>query len=156
MAPIYEYVCPEGHYFDRYLPLANYAEPQRCQCGREGRKLFPRVHLIRTKDIHYDSPIDGRPITSEAARREDLARSNCQPYDPEMKTDYNRRSKDSETALEKAFDDTVDREIAAMPARKREKLEAELAGGMDVAPARFTPPAINRDAPELQGVDVLG
>lgn len=30
----------------------------------------------------YKSPIDGRVISSRSARREDMARNNCVPYEP--------------------------------------------------------------------------
>lgn len=33
----------------------------------------------------YRSPIDGRPITSRSARRDDLARNNCVEYEPSLK-----------------------------------------------------------------------
>jgi len=32
----------------------------------------------------YRSPIDGRPITSRSARREDLKRNNCVEYEPSL------------------------------------------------------------------------
>lgn len=139
--PTYCYQCTNGHAFERYLPLADYAQPQRCECGAFGRKVISAPMIVVAPDIHYTSPIDDRPITSMAARREDLARSGCRPYDPEMKTDYLRRNERQNAELEKAMDETVDREIAAMPARKREKLQAELEGGFTAEPLRVTPPA---------------
>lgn len=126
MAPVYEYACDCGQFFDRYLPLARYDEVQKCLCGRACRKLLPRVTVISSRDIHYESPIDGRPVTSEAARRQDLARSGSIPYDPEMKKDAERRRQDEDKAMDAAIDATVEREIAAMPSAKRERLEAEL------------------------------
>lgn len=129
MCPTYEYTCDDGHYFDRYLPLAEYDRPQACPCGNPGRKLFPRVHVVRSRDIHYTSPIDGRPITSEAARRDDLERNNCQEYDPEMKKDAERRRKDADAALDASIDATIEQEVAAMPSAKRERLAAELTRG---------------------------
>jgi uncharacterized protein (UPF0254 family) len=42
--------------------------------------------------------------------------------------------------LEKSVDETVDREIAVMPARKKEKLQAEMEGGLTADIARITPP----------------
>ncbi len=107
--------------------------------------------VFKSQDICYDSPIDGRPITSKQARLQDLARSNCVPYDPDQKQDYTRRIEAQEAALEKAVDRTVDSEIANMPARKREKLEAELQGGMTVESVRTTP-ALKPIAKEIHHV----
>jgi hypothetical protein len=83
------------------------------------------------RDICYDSPIDGRHITSMAARKEDLARSGCIEYDPGMKQDAERRAKEAEAATERAVDETVEREFATMPSRKKEKLAAEIEGGLE-------------------------
>ena len=90
-------------------------------------------------DIRYDSPIDGRPITSKHARIEDLKRSGCVEYDPEMKKDYKRRVEEGEKALDKSVDSLVEREVSAMPARKRENLFAELSRGVSADLARTTP-----------------
>ena len=136
---IYEYRCRNGHEFERVLPVADYKTPQRCHCGAEGRRILSLPRLIVKQDIRYDSPVTGAPITSERARREDLARHNCIEYDPEMRTDYQRRIADNEAKLDKAVEATVEAEISRMPARKREKLEAELKGGSDVTVERLTP-----------------
>lgn len=139
--PIYSHKCSSGHSFDRYLPLVSYDTPQTCDCGAAARRVITVPTIITQPNIHYTSPIDGRPITSMAARMEDLARSNCVPYDPDCKQDYQRRITEGEKSLDRTVSETVDREIALMPARKREKLEAELHGGMTVEPTRITPPA---------------
>jgi hypothetical protein len=89
------------------------------------------------QDIHYQSPIDGRPITSAKARAEDLARSNCVPYDPGQKEDYQRRIRESEVSLEKAMDETVERHIDTLSGDQREKLQAELTQ-MEAVPVRQT------------------
>ena len=99
---------------------------------------MPRVSVFVQADICYDSPIDGRPITSKQARIEDLARNNCQEYDPGMRQDYERRGKESQEKLEKIFDASVDEALALMPVRQREKLETELAGGATAEPVRVT------------------
>jgi len=138
--PIYEYQCPCGTQFERVLPVARYDEAQVCECGKVAQKVIlhaPRGYV--QADICYDSPIDGRPITTKQARDEDLARSNCVPYDPGIRQDYERRIRDNEKRLEDAVDRSVDEEIARMPARKKEKLQAEMEGGMDAVPERITP-----------------
>lgn len=129
--PIYEYICDKGHRFDRYLPVSEYREPQTCECGAASIKQVSLPLVFVQTDICYDSPIDGRHITSRQARIEDLARSGCIEYDPEMKKDYYRRIKDNDDRLDKAVDETIDRELAHMPARKREQLQSEMDAGFD-------------------------
>jgi hypothetical protein len=38
--------------------------------------------MIQSDIEPYKSPVDGRLIGSRSARREDLARNNCVPYEP--------------------------------------------------------------------------
>ena len=137
--PIYEYECACGNAFDRYFPASKYLEPQACTCGQTALKVIrtPPIGFVQ-KDICYDSPIDGRPITSMAARREDLARNGCVEYDPEMRKDYTRRVEADEKRLEQSVDALLEREIAALPSRKQEKLAAELQGGVTADIVRQT------------------
>lgn len=103
-----------------------------------GKRTFDIPMFFGIKDICYDSPIDGRPITSMAARRDDLARSGCVEYDPEMRKDYTRRVEADEKRLEQSVDSLLEREIAAMPSRKQEKLAAELQSGVTADIVRQT------------------
>lgn len=134
--PCYLYRCVEGHQFDRYLPVERYREPQTCHCGAESNKIITAPMIFVQPDCHYTSPIDGREITSRQQRIDDLARHNCMEYDPEMKKDAQRRSAEADAAIEKSFDETIEREIHTMPVRKREALISELDSGVTVEPVR--------------------
>lgn len=103
-----------------------------------GKRVLEVPLFFGVKDVCYDSPIDGRPITSMAARREDMARSGCIEYDPEMRTDTMRRQRESEENLEKSVDSLLDREIALLPTSKKESLAAELSSGVTAEPVRQT------------------
>ena len=138
--PTYLYECPEGHSFERILRVADYLHPQMCECGKWGKKIITAPTIFASKDVCYDSPIDGRPITSMKARLDDLARNNCTEYDPEIKKDYTRRVEREQAQLERSVEATVEQTIQQMPVRKREKLEAELRAGADVAPERQAAP----------------
>ena len=130
--PTYQYECPRGHVFERVLPVAECAAPQNCECGRASERVYltpPKGYVGR--EVNFDSPIDGRPITSRKAWKEDMARNGCSEYDPGIKQDYIRRIKRDEEALDKSVDATVDAMIEKMPARKLEKLEGELRSGLD-------------------------
>lgn len=137
--PIYEYNCKHGHHFERTLHHTDYKTPQTCECGAEGRRILSLPILKIPQDIRYDSPIDGRPITSEKKRREDLARSGCRPYDPEMKKDAERFRQREQDRLEAAVDATVEESIERMPSRDKERLANELVGGAEAVPVNGTP-----------------
>jgi hypothetical protein len=138
---LYEYICSNGHEFERSLPVAEYRTPQFCECGRKGKRVIsaPMLAVVQ-RECRYDSPIDGRPITSWAQRKEDLARNGCQEYDPGMKQDYHRRIEREDRDIDKKLDATVEAEIEKMPARKREKLMSELDSGATAVPERRSVP----------------
>lgn len=136
--PVYEWACECGARFEKVLPYAQSGAPQRCACGKEARRVLSAPMLRVRQDIRYRSPIDGRPITSMRARREDLARNDCIEYDPEMKTDCLRRVAEDERNLDRSVEATLDAQIEAMPARKREQLETELKAGAGCEMVRQT------------------
>lgn len=135
--PTYEYECAKGHKFDRILPVARYDEPQTCECGKVAQKLISRPALAwASREVNYDCPITGIPITSMAQHKDNLARHGCQQYDPEMKKDAENFRRKSQEALEKSVDETVEAAIEKMPSRKKEVLERELTSGVDIEVVR--------------------
>lgn len=119
-------------------------------CGQEAEhfKVFLRapVGFVR-QDVHYTSPVDGRPITNHQQHLEELARTDTVVYEPGIKQDQERNQRKREEGLERSMDETVEREIETMPVRNRERLAAELEGGITAEPVRVTPPQVSyRDA----------
>ncbi len=131
---IYEYICGNGHAFERVLPVKKFRTPQTCEiCGALGDRVLSLPALAYAKrTCEYESPITGKPVTSWAQRRDDMARAGCREYDPEMKTDADRFRREQEAKLDASVDETVEREFEKMPSRKREQLTNELSGGADV------------------------
>lgn len=109
-------------------------------CGAAMERIFTSP-MVCVKDVHYESPIDGRPINSYREHLEDLARSDCVVYESGIKQDQERNKRKRDEQLERSVDETIDREIALMPAVKREKLVAELEGGLTATPERGTVPS---------------
>jgi hypothetical protein len=81
-------------------------------------------------DISYESPTTGKMINSYRARAEDLAESNCVPYDPDQKTDHINNVKAADDKLENKITGFVEKEIAALPVKKKERLVSEMERGM--------------------------
>jgi putative FmdB family regulatory protein len=134
--PIYVFACAKGHRFDRYLKLAEYDTPQRCECGESAVRQV--VAPMVMPDIPaYQSPVTGQWVNSRAQRREDLRRHDCVEYEPSMKDHALRQRAQEDAALEASVEQTVEREIALMPTRKREKLAAEMDAGVDVELTRI-------------------
>lgn len=103
--------------------------------GRHSRKT-PMVFVGR--DIHYTSPVDGRVIRSKSEREDDMRRNGCIEYDPGMKQDAERRTKEQEAALERSIEQSVERDFHKMPTAKRERLANELVAGATAETVRLT------------------
>jgi len=87
--------------------------------------------------VCYDSPVDGRHITSMDAHREDLKRNNCVAYDPEVKTDTKRRQRESEESLAREMSDSVEAFVERLPTKRRGQLMSEMTEqGHDIVLAR--------------------
>lgn len=136
--PLHDFRCLSGHTTEEVV--AQGVGWIFCpQCKEPANKVFLRFPAAFVQpDVHYASPVDGRPITSKQAHLEDLARNNCVAYDPEMKTDYLRRQKQADDRLEADIEHHFDAELSAMPARKKELLEQELRSGADLEFTRST------------------
>lgn len=142
--PEYLYQCPAEHHMSRFTNVKNHRPFVECDvCGVLAQQVLTAPLLVKAAaDVCYDSPIDGTPITSWAARRNDLATHGCREYDPGMKTDYHQRIKDSEAALDRAVDTHVEASIEKMPTKQRAKLYSELTEqGVSAEVVRSTPHA---------------
>lgn len=126
--PLYEYRCGNQHLTRKLYRVRDYVEAVDCdQCDLAAVRIFtPPVMVKAAPDVCYDSPIDGRPITSHAARRDDMLKHDCIEYDPEMHKDAARRRQDQQAAFEAGVEETVSTEIARMPSRKRQQLVKEV------------------------------
>jgi putative FmdB family regulatory protein len=140
--PTYPYRCQScGQCFEKYWPLRRYRAVAMCVCGLWARRIITAPLLVSAQpDVCYDSPIDGRPITSMAAREEDMKRNHCRPYDPEMKTDVQNRRKAEDAALDASIDAHVEASIAKMSTTQRGQLASDLLDkSADVTYTRTTP-----------------
>jgi hypothetical protein len=140
MAPFYDYACPDGHIFTKYFSVSNHIGELSCDCGEWATQIISSPSMITVQpSIAYDSPIDGRHITTWDMRAEDLKRNGCRPYDPEMKKDAAKFRKDKQDKLEASLDETVAETITKMPTRERGKLYSDLVNkGLDIQVERKT------------------
>ena len=146
--PTYEFTCPHeshnGHKIVFHVPVSSYYTIQACPVhGLPLTRIYTPPVLVKVAaDVCYDSPIDGRPITSHDAWKEDLKRNDCVAYDPEMKRDAKRRIDEGDAKLDALIDAHVEETIEKMPTAKRAQLYSELTEqGMTADVVRSTPTA---------------
>jgi len=136
--PTYTYECGTCRkLFTKFSTMREHRNTSECECGSiAGQIIVAPPMMIIPQDFYYESPIDGRPITNRKQRLEDMARSGCVEYDPGVKQDYQRRIEQGERDLERAIDETVDRELELMPLIKKERLVEEMKAGFDLETVR--------------------
>lgn len=137
--PVHDFRCPQGHVFEAFVGQGQ--DSMQCPWHLEAvaEKVFLKAPMgFVQRDICYDSPIDGKPITSKQARIEDLRRNNCVEYDPGMRQDFERNLRDADAELDRSVDATVEEWAAKAGSRKLEKLEQEVRAGADTELARNT------------------
>ncbi|MCK9623029.1 MAG: hypothetical protein M0R47_21140 [Methylobacter sp.] len=142
--PIYGYNCKScSTSFDIVTSVGNHQREVECKCGGVAKQVITApiviipAHMRFDAPSGYESPATGRIITNNRQRINDLAESGCIEYEPGMRQDVDRRVVEDDKALDKAVDDTFDREIAAMPTVKRERLDVEMAMGMNAETVRL-------------------
>lgn len=79
--PVYRYGCKQcEHEEDGYRSIDERHDSPICCGERMYIVICPAMGFVQG-DVCYDSPITGQPITSHAARREDLKRTRSRPYE---------------------------------------------------------------------------
>ena len=141
--PLHDLQCEDGHIFETFLPAAMLGGAQEalrftCYCGRRAQIVYLKPPVVFGDLPGYQSPVDGRWIEGRKARREDLERHNCVPYEPSMKKEHMKRIRASDDKLGRDVERHFDSGVSAMPARKRELLEQELRSGAEVQFTRQT------------------
>lgn len=142
--PEYIYRCHKGHEMSRFVHVSKHLPFVDCErCGVIAHQVITAPLLVKAAaDVSYDSPIDGRPITSWQARQEDLKRNGCREYDPGMRADYDRRCKESASELDASIEASVEEAVEKMSTSKRAKLYSELTEqGVSADVVRSTPNA---------------
>ncbi len=128
--PTYEYECSNGHITDDVRPIDARRDPKRCDCGELAQLIVSAsagiVKFPAAGGREYISPASGRHITTERERRDDLARTNCRPYEgfeAETKEAARKRAYDEKKSDEKLHDN-VSRAFYQLSPEKRKVLTA--------------------------------
>ncbi len=84
----------------------------------------PRGPMIYGDLPSYQSPIDGRWIDGRVARREDLARNNCRPWEgmESERKEAGRRVAEQHQQHERKLDESVNRSWAQLSERHKRAL----------------------------------
>lgn len=85
-----------------------------------GHSSLPAIH--RAKFNPYECPVTSRPITSEAAHRQNLAQQGCRLLERGELEDSKKARQAAREAEDMQFAQTLDRAIDSLPPEKLELL----------------------------------
>lgn len=134
--PVYDYKCPAcENRFERFLRLADYNDPQQCQCGTIAVKQLA-APAVRGDYAGYSCPVTGAWIEGRRAHEENLRKHGCRVLEPGETESVRRNAALEESRLDKAVEETADRFIAGLSSAKREQLASEITAGATVTVTR--------------------
>lgn len=122
--PIYQAKCDTcGTVQEYYAPVAQCHVTPEC-CGGKTEKVILTAPMGFVSHIAYTSPIDGRPITTKQARADDLARSNCRPWEgmEQERKEASRRQAYAEQAQDAKLERCIADTLASMEPEKKQAL----------------------------------
>lgn len=128
--PYYEFECAAGHLTDDYRTMETRNDPLRCDCGKLAHRVISATQGIvkfpAAGGREYVSPASGKYITTERQRRDDLARTDCRPYEGlESETKEAARKRAAEEKKQDAkIHENVSRAYYQLPPSKRKVLAA--------------------------------
>ena len=107
--PLYTYKCNTcENEQDAVRKIAEMHDTPDCEeCGSETRKIITPVNIgaFSTKVMEpFESPASGKVIASERARREDMKRTGCRPWEgqEQEQKEVARKKKYNDEKLDKA------------------------------------------------------
>lgn len=112
--PVYEYSCAAHGRFSAWGLMSERHSPVACgACGVPAPYVIsaPRVF---SDFVPYVSPATGKMIEGRKARVEDLARSNCRPYEAGEYQDVAVRQAANEAKLDKKIEETVEQTLVEL------------------------------------------
>lgn len=140
--PVYVYSCPVcARKREIVKPISLLDRPEHCQHCNFAMNRQICAPAVRGDYPPYECPVTGKIIEGRAAHEENLRRTGCRLLEPGEVENTKRRRTDEENSFLESVGTTVEAEIHSMQPRQREKLIAEIEGGLDVGITRSTPSA---------------
>lgn len=133
--PLYDFICAEGHRFERHVKLADFEAEQFCACGVSATRAISSVRINRDYEA-YNCPITGKLIDGRRAHQENLKQHGCRILEPGEAEANTARKRQADAAFDTSVDQTVEKFIDTLPSAKKERLANEILSGADLSVER--------------------
>lgn len=132
--PLYDLNCKScGTDTTRFIKLQDFDNYQECDvCHGELVKVIS-APFISISDVGYTCPITDKWIGSKQEHRNNLDEHGCRLLE-DGEHEHNQASKhQANLELDKAIEQSVEKEILSMPTEKVERLAKEVQSGLDIS-----------------------
>lgn len=139
--PLYDYKCPVCTR-KREVMLKLEDLNSTVYCTRDGSAMNRQLSMpwVRGDYPAYESPVvPGKIIEGRRAHEEHLRETGCRILEPGETDNYRKSTARADIELEEKLEATADEFIAKLPTDKRDRLAAEMDGGLDASVERSTP-----------------
>lgn len=138
--PTYDYKCATcSRRREVFLKLADINSSVYCNhCGQAMNRQLA-APFVRGDTVSYDCPITGNRIEGRRAHEENLRRHGCRVLEPGETEQYKARNAELDQQFEAKIEESADRFIAGLPTDKRDRLAAEMEGGLTTEVVRSAP-----------------
>lgn len=138
--PMYDYKCSVcGRKREVMLKLSDLSSPVYCQRDGFAMSRMLSAPYVQNDYPAYTCPVTGERIEGRRAHEENLKRTGCRILEPGESDAYRRSLAHAEDDLDAKIDETADRLITSLPTEKRDRLAAEMEGGLDTQLERSAP-----------------
>ena len=131
--PLYDLSCKScGVATTRFIKLQDLDEYQECDiCSGELQRIISKP-FIKIDNVGYTCPITEKWIGSRQEHRNNLDKHGCRLLE-DGEHEHNQTSRHrANDELDKAIEQSVEKEILSMPTEKIERLAKEVQAGFDV------------------------
>lgn len=137
--PVYEYSCPQcRNTFDMIRPMAQYQADAFCpSCNSLAHRVISPVRVAADYE-GYECPVSGKWIEGRKAHEENLKRTGCRVFEEGERKEFLRNKERRNKEFDAMVEESVAREIAAMPPEKQQALAREFEHGADIVTTRTT------------------
>lgn len=133
--PLYDFICAEGHSFERMVKLADFEVEQFCSCRAPATRAISSVRI--NKDYaDYTCPITGKLVSGRRQHEENLKAHGCRILEPGEKESNEAAKARREAEFDRSVDQSVEKFVDNLPSDKKERLANELSSGLDLSVER--------------------
>lgn len=139
--PLHDYKCMVCfHRYERMVKVVDLDKDQRCtSCGAVMLRQVCAPYVQGDYEPYESPVVPGKWIKGRREHEEHLRETGCRVLEPGETRSYQKQLERENEEFDKKIEETADQLITSLPTEKRDRLAAEMEGGLDAQIVRSTP-----------------